>query len=121
MSERKRDTIEIHGLSVWCHVGVPDEERAEEQELLIDLRVQPKQGWEGCADEIGATIDYDALATRVQEEAASRPRKLIETLANDIAACVLASGKVHKVGVKIRKFILQQTEFVAVEVERCDG
>jgi dihydroneopterin aldolase len=50
--------------------------------------------------------------------AAARPRKLIETLAEEIAQAILAGFAVKKVEVEIRKFILPDAEWVGVAIER---
>jgi len=47
----------------------------------------------------------------------ARPRKLIETLAADIAAAVLEDPAASGVSVEVRKFILPGTRWVAVTFE----
>lgn len=106
--------IIVRGLRVSACVGVPDEERAEPQELQIDLVVEPVTGFEALHDEITRTVDYDLLARRVASLAGERPRKLIETLAADIAAMTLEEFSAAAVAVEIRKFILPGTDCVAV-------
>ena len=75
----------------------------------------------GCGvlgDEIGATVDYFAVARAVQAEVASRPRRLLETLANEVAQLVLTRFAVAAVEVELRKYILPDAAFVAVELRR---
>lgn len=112
------DTIEIRRLRVQAHIGVPDEERAEVQTLLITIRMVPGQGFAGLSDEISRTIDYHAVALEVQALAAARPRRLIETLAEEIADQLLAAHPLVSVAVSIEKHILPDTECVAVHIER---
>ncbi|MDX2080403.1 MAG: dihydroneopterin aldolase [Terrimicrobiaceae bacterium] len=106
--------IVIRGLRLSAHVGVPDEERAEAQELQVDLVIEPVTGFEDLGEEIGRTVDYDRLSRRVAAVAGERPRKLIETLAVDIAEATLAEFPAASVTVEIRKFILPATDHVAV-------
>jgi len=112
------DTIEIHRLRVQSHIGVPDEERAEPQLLHVSVRMEPSQGFNGLGDEISRTIDYHSVALEIQALAAARPRKLIETLAGDIADRLLAGHPLRSVAVTVEKHILPDTEGVAVHLER---
>lgn len=108
--------IEIRRLKVRTFIGVPEEERAAAQELRVSVSIVPRLGFAAMEDEIGRTVDYAALATGIQELALSRPRKLIETLAADIAAFVLEEPQALEVEVVIEKFILPDTDCVAVRV-----
>lgn len=112
------DTIEIRRLRVTTHIGVPDEERAAPQTLWITLRMVPLHGFEGLADEISNTVDYYAVSLEIEALAAGRPRKLIETLAVDIAGHLLGNHPLRRVDVSIEKHILPNTECVAVHLTR---
>jgi dihydroneopterin aldolase len=112
------DTIEIRRLQVSTRIGVPDEERAAAQMLLVTVRMVPGQNFDGLADEISRTIDYHAVALEIQALAASRPRNLIETLAVEIADMLLDKHPLKRVAVTIEKHILPDTECVAVHLER---
>lgn len=106
--------ILIKSLSVECHIGVPDEERAQPQRLLIDATLVPRTPFADLNDDLALTADYDAASRRISAIAAERPRKLIETLAADLAAMLLQEFPLLAAEVEIRKFILPQTEYVAV-------
>ena len=112
------DTIEIRRLQVHTHIGVPDEERVDPQTLLVTLRMVPTQGFDGLEDEISKTVDYHAVALEIVALAASKPRKLIETLAVEIAGHLLSGHPLEKVFVEIEKHILPDTECVAVRLAR---
>jgi len=112
------DLIEISGLEVMAQVGVPDEERAAAQKLEFDIVIFPEKGLAGLNDEIDNTVDYFAVSERVKEISAEKPRKLIETLAEEIAEALLAEFPLALIRVKIRKFILSDTKHVAVEIAR---
>ncbi|MBC8126071.1 MAG: dihydroneopterin aldolase [Gloeobacteraceae cyanobacterium ES-bin-144] len=112
------DTIEIRRLKVCTHIGVPDEERAEAQTLWISVRMIPSQGFAGLADDIARTIDYHAVTLEIQDNAAARPRHLIETLAVEIADHLLANHPLQSVSITIEKHILPDTECVAVHLTR---
>ncbi len=112
------DTIEIRRLRVTTLIGVPDEERATAQTLLVTLRMTPCQDFDGLADEISRTIDYHQVSLELEALAAARPRRLIETLATDIASHLLGNHSLRHVAVTIEKHILPNTECVAVHIER---
>ena len=111
-----KDQIVIRGLELLTHIGVPAEERAEAQKLRVHLTLEvmrfPK------IDGIEGTVDYKAVADRDRESAAEKERNLIETLAQDIAAVVLGEFEVSMVRVEIEKFILPETDWVGVILER---
>jgi len=112
------DTIEIRRLRVPTLIGVPDDERAQEQTLLVTVRMVPSQGFIGLGDEISRTIDYHAVALEIKALGASRPRKLIETLAMEIVEHLFQNHPLRRVEISIEKHILPDTECVAVHLVR---
>jgi dihydroneopterin aldolase len=112
------DAILVNGLELSAHIGVPDAERVETQRLTLNLVLQPAGPLSDLGDDLGRTVDYYALTRRVRQLAAARPRKLIETLAEEICACVLNEFSVRAVEVELRKYILPDTEYVAVRLSR---
>lgn len=112
------DQIHLANLQFRCHIGVPDEERAAPQLLLADIVLHSRVPFESMQDDIAQTIDYAAVAARLEQIAASKPRRLIETLAADLAACVLAEFAATAVEITLKKRILPQTDHVAVRLFR---
>ena len=112
------DVIEIRRLRVSTHIGVPDEERAEPQHLLVTVRMTPSQDFDGLGDDIYRTIDYYQVSQEIETLAAAKQRCLIETLATDIAGHLLENHPLQHVAISIEKHILPNTECVAVHLER---
>lgn len=112
------DLIHVEQLELLAHVGVPDEERATAQRLTLNLTIEPVNDFRALDDRIERTVDYFTVTRRVKEFAAARPRRLIETLAEEIASEVLSQFAVRSVEVELRKFILPDTQFVAVRLKR---
>jgi dihydroneopterin aldolase len=106
--------IEIQGLEVFCRIGVPDEERMAEQRLLLDVSMEPIVPFAELEDSIERTVDYHAVSVGLASLAVARSRRLIETLAQDAADWIVENHAVRSVKVRVRKFILPQTEWVAV-------
>ena len=106
--------IEIRGLEVSAHIWVPDEERAQAQRLLIDLRFAAADQPPDLGEDINRTIDYHSVTLRVVAIARERPRKLIETLADELVAALLSEFAIRWIEITVRKFILPRTEWVSV-------
>jgi dihydroneopterin aldolase len=112
------DCIIIEQLELTAHIGVPDAERAAPQRLTVSLRLEISGDFRALDDDLAKTVDYFAVCETVKALAAGRPRRLIETLAEEIAAAVLSGFAVAAVEVELRKFILPDTAFVAARLRR---
>src|SRR5271155_5447086 len=102
------DLIRVVDLEVRAHLGVPAAERARTQKLLISLEMSVG-GFRAAAgsDDLAATVDYFEVTKRVKALVAKKPpRKLLETLAENIAADLLAAFPIKTLTVEIKKFIL---------------
>ena len=112
------DLIHIQALEIRSCIGVPEEERAVPQRLTVTLTLEPKRDFRALEDKIEATIDYAAVCEAVKALAAARPWHLVETLAEEIAATVLARFPIQRLTVEVRKFILPETDYVAIRMDR---
>ena len=112
------DTISICDLSVSYRVGVPDEERAQPQRLLITVEMEHDFSAAAAGDDLRETIDYYAVSRRLLTFGDGRSWKLIETLASDIAAMVLKNFAAHAITVEVKKFILPEARYVSVRTTR---
>ncbi len=105
--------IWIKSLKVHSQIGVEESERAEFQELQIDLCIQPSAPFPYMNDDVMRTIDYAAVAGRVRALASEGPRHLIETLAADISRLLVDEFHAVAVTVEVRKFALPEADYVA--------
>jgi dihydroneopterin aldolase len=112
------DCILIEALELSSFIGVPDEERAVAQRLTVSLILEPIRGFRDLGDQIENTVDYFVLSQFVKELSLARPRRLIETLAEEIAGELLTRFPLRIVEVELRKFILADTAHVAVRITR---
>jgi FolB domain-containing protein len=112
------DQIIIQDLEVFYCVGVPDEERAKPQRLLVTVELQHDFTRAAKADRIEETIDYDHLARRLLRFGEGRNWKLIETLAVNLAEVILREYQPERVSVEIKKFVIPQARWVSVRVQR---
>jgi dihydroneopterin aldolase len=112
------DWLTIHRLRLWCHIGVPEEERARPQMLEATLRFKVDAAAAAAGDDLARTVNYFEVAQRAKAIAASHPRQLIETLAEDLASGLMADFGLPRIEVVLRKFILPDTECVELVVGR---
>jgi FolB domain-containing protein len=112
------DTITITDLEVSYCVGVPDEERARPQRLLLTVEMEHDFRAAAVEDELGGTIDYYAVTQRLLKFGDGVHWKLIETLAVDIAQMILDDFGPRRVTVEVKKFIIPQARHVSVRVVR---
>jgi dihydroneopterin aldolase len=92
--------VELHGLEVFGRHGVLDEEHREGQTFLYDVELDLD---EPAEDRVEATVDYRAVAARVQAVSDRARFDLLETLAAAVADDLVASFPVRRVCVRVRK------------------
>lgn len=110
--------IIISELEVYYHVGVPDQERAKAQRLLLNLEISYDFAEAAQSDDLKSTIDYYSVCQRLLSFGEKREWKLIEKLASDVAEMVIEDFGAARVQVEVRKFIIPQTSYVAVRLVR---
>ena len=97
------DRIELSGMSFLGRHGVRDAERARPQEFRVDVELEADLEVAGRSDRLEDTIDYTSVRAAAREVIEGRPRKLLESLAADIARRVLALSGVEAVAVRVTK------------------
>jgi dihydroneopterin aldolase len=113
------DLIRVVDLEVFAHIGVPDEERHEAQRLLISLEMSTDSFSRAAGtDNLALTINYADVAQHVKNLTTKRRRKLLETLAEELAADLLESFPIKKITLEIKKFVLPDAQYVSVKIER---
>ena len=90
-------------MTVRGHHGVFDHERRDGQDFVVDVTVWIDLATAAATDELADTLDYGVLAQQAADVVAGPPRKLIETVAGDIAERVMADARVHAVEVVVHK------------------
>jgi len=108
--------ITIVDLEVFCHVGVPDEERARPQRLLITVDMTYDFSSAALSDRVTKTIDYFEVSQKIIKFGEGRNWKLIEKVATDVADLVLNDFHPESVTVTVKKFPLPQANHVSVSV-----
>ena len=113
------DLIRIVELQLETIIGVLPEEREQPQQLLVNLELRVRDiGPAAYTDNVNLTIDYAAVADRVRILAASHPRHLVETLAEEIATDLLKAFPITSVKLEVVKFALTTAHHVSLIIER---
>jgi dihydroneopterin aldolase len=111
-------TITIVDLEVFYHVGVPEEERARPQRLLLTVTITADFAAAARSDSIADTVDYFAVSQRLLQYGEGRSWKLIEKLAADLAEMVLTEFKPEAVTIEVKKFPIPQARVITVRLSR---
>ena len=109
-------TLSIVDLELLCHLGVPAEERAHPQKILCTA-VFPVPDFKKAAqnDKLEHTVNYYDLTQLLQKTALQKERKLIETLAADLAESTLAAFPIPWIDLELKKFILPETRHISFQ------
>ncbi|WP_235491453.1 dihydroneopterin aldolase [Frigoribacterium sp. Leaf186] len=105
---RGLDVLRLEGVRATGHHGVFDHERRDGQEFVVDVVVHLDTAPAASGDDLGETVHYGVLAEELVAAVERDPVDLIETLAERLAAVVLAHRAavatevtVHKPGAPI--------------------
>jgi dihydroneopterin aldolase len=115
-------TTGLKELQIDCIVGIHDHERRTRQTVVMTIELDYDFAAAAGSEAIGDAVDYAAVAESVTALATRREFQLIETMAEETAAMILATLKpVRTVRLEIRKpaaVPAAKCSFVRVERER---
>jgi dihydroneopterin aldolase len=115
------DRILISSIDCVAAIGVTAKERTIRQRLAIDVEFVIDCRRPARTDSLKDTIDYAYVAAAVAETCLARDYHLIETLAERIAARVLADFPTPSVRILVRKIspvVDPKVAHVSVEIVR---
>jgi dihydroneopterin aldolase len=102
-SELRTDTIFLQELKVETIVGIWDWERKIRQTVSIDIEMAADVARAAMTDDIEGTLNYKAVAKRVQQFVGDSEYQLVETLAEKIAETILAEFDIAWVQLRVSK------------------
>lgn len=108
----------IRALVLDASIGVYPREHARKQRVRInaDLGVDDLPLGQ---DELARVVDYEAIAARIRGVTTAGHVRLVETLAERIAAACLVDERVKLVRVRVEKLdVFADAESAGVEIER---
>jgi 7,8-dihydroneopterin aldolase/epimerase/oxygenase len=97
------DRIALRGLRVRGRHGVYERERLAGQEFVVDAVLGVDTRRAAAGDDLSRTVDYGALAARLVAVVTGQPVRLIETLADRLAAECLGDRAVTEVEITVHK------------------
>ncbi len=97
------DRIVINDLLVRCVLGVDDEERREMQDVLITVALHAALRRAGQSDRLEDAVDYRRIKKEILAAADGSRYRLVEALAEKVAALCLAHAGVERVDVTVEK------------------
>lgn len=98
-----RDVIALRGLRVRGHHGVFDSERRDGQLFVVDAVLSVDTHPAATSDELPDTVDYGELAQRLARIVEGEPVRLLETLAERLAAECLVDERVEQAEISVHK------------------
>jgi dihydroneopterin aldolase len=120
-TDKTMDKILVSSIDCVAAIGVTAEERTIRQRLSIDVEVLVDAARAARADSLRDTIDYSRVATLVMDVCRSRDFHLIETLAELLAARILAEFPTPQVRLLVRKIspvVEPRVNHVSIEIVR---
>jgi 7,8-dihydroneopterin aldolase/epimerase/oxygenase len=116
------DAVIIRDLRVEARIGIHKRERHIEQTVSIDLDIGLPGDAVFASDRVADTVDYEQAANAIRALAQSQHFRLVETLADRIAALLIRDFGAPWVKVSAAKIgILPNAKFVGVTIERRKG
>ncbi|GMU93037.1 MAG: hypothetical protein AMXMBFR4_20950 [Candidatus Hydrogenedentota bacterium] len=120
--DREPEKIFIRDLTCRCIVGVNAEERANRQDVIINVVLEADLRAACASDRISDTTDYKAVKIAILEAVEESQYFLLERLAERVAHVCLADPRVMSARVTVDKpGALRFARSVAVEVHRRRG
>jgi len=97
------DIIYLHDLKIECVIGIWDWERKIKQSVIVDLDMGFDIRRAARTDAIEDTLNYKAVAKRLQQFVGESQFRLVETMAERVAEILLGEFGLAWVRVRINK------------------
>jgi dihydroneopterin aldolase len=115
------DRIILRNVCAVAYVGVSEEERSDEQELVFDAELHLDLNPAAQSDNLSSTVDYLKVVHLLQVTSLAQPYKLLETLVEEAAEALLDQCPIECVVLRVRKMKLygvSETFSATIEVTR---
>jgi len=113
------DQVLIKDLLCRGTIGITEQERAQPQDILVNIVFFTDIARAGQTDSINDCVNYRTVAKKVLAFVDRARRKTVEALASDIAGLCLEEAGVQMVRVRVEKpGAVRFAKSVGVEIER---
>ena len=113
-----KDKIFIKNLILPCKVGVTEEERVKNQNIILDVEIFCGLSRAGASDDFDQTIDYFALMKDITTVVTKGEFKLLESIGENVASLVLKDRRVLSVTLAVKKEKYSQNPVLGIEISR---
>ncbi len=97
------DRVFVQGIQFYGYHGVAEEERRQGQRFVVDVELSLDLRPAGGSDELSASVDYAEVLRLVRQIGESEQYRLLEALADRVAAALLERFPAVSVRVRARK------------------
>lgn len=109
----------VRDLRLNAHIGVHRHEEDAPQPIRVNIDLTVSEDAAPIADRLENVVDYEQVVNGIRAIVAEGHLRLVETLAERIAAFALQDPRVRAVRVRIEKLeIIPDAASVGVEIER---
>lgn len=111
------DSIYLHAIECWTHIGVTTEEREREQLLVVSVELFTDTRKVAASDSVNEGVDY-AKAVELVQKLSGEERNTVERFAEDVANAIVKKFSVESVKVSVIKRPLPDVESVHITISR---
>ena len=119
---KKKDQIIIHNLEVFCNHGVYREENVLGQKFLVDAVIYTDNRGAGLSDRLEDSVNYGEVCRLIEELMKQQNDKLIERVAERIAAGILRKyARIDSLDLEVKKPwapVMRHIEYASVKIHR---
>lgn len=109
----------VRDLLLDAHIGVHRHEEDLAQPIRVNIDLTVAESGTPIEDKLENVVDYEHVVNGIRAIVAEGHLRLVETLAERVAAFALEDARVHAVRVRIEKLkIIEDAASVGVEIER---
>ncbi len=120
--ERLPRRVFVRDLEIMASVGIFEVEKRYEQRIVVSIDLEVEDTYDGVSEQIADVLDYGRVVSDVEQICQSGHFKLIETLAERIAAQCLSDARVMAATIRIEKpDIIPGCRVVGIEIKRNRG
>ena len=112
------DKVYVKNLVLPCRVGVTEEERKQNQKIIIGIEMACSLAEAGASDDLQKTVDYWEIKEQVTQFVKQTELKLLEPIAEHIAAIALKNPNIIQVTVDIKKEKYAQQPVMGIQITR---
>lgn len=121
-AKRRTGHVFVRDLELDAHIGVYRHEKTSAQPVRINLDLTVQEGNEPVGDQLANVVDYGKIVDGIRAIIDEGHVKLVETLAERVAAFALCDERVLVARVRIEKLkVIPEARSVGVEIERFRG